>query len=251
MPEGGPLTIETAEVVIDQEFADRHPWATTGQYVLLSVADQGAGMDANTLERAFEPFFSTKPPGAGTGLGLATVYGIVKQHRGIVHAFSEPGQGSVFHVYLPVASAARSTAVEGNLDAVAGGHETILLAEDDVAVRDLAKQVLVKAGYQVFVAANGREAVSLFARHVAEVDLLLMDVVMPDLGGLDAVDLIRKIRPDVPAILASGYDDRAVGGDDISSRGLGLLRKPFGRVELLRAIREALAEGQASRTQAP
>ena len=251
MPNGGTLSLETAEAVIDQSFVDRHPWATLGRYVRLSVADSGTGMDANTLERAFEPFFSTKPPGAGTGLGLATVYGIVKQHRGIVRASSEPGRGSQFHVYFPISAAVEGAAVDPPAVHIAGGHETILLAEDDVAVRDLAQQILTKAGYQVLVAANGREAVSLFARHVADVDLLLMDVVMPDLGGIEAVELIRKIRPEVPAILASGYDDQAVAAATVADQGLGLLRKPFGRAELLRAIRQALSAAPAGRPPAP
>jgi two-component system, cell cycle sensor histidine kinase and response regulator CckA len=240
MPHGGRLTIGTSDAVITREFADRHAWATPGRYAQLSVTDSGAGMDARTLERVFEPFFSTKPPGSGTGLGLATVYGIVKQHRGIIRAYSEPGKGSVFQVYFPVTSRRATVSPDLPVDLVAGGSETILLAEDDVGVRELAQQILEKAGYRVLVTANGREAVSLFARQAADIDLLLLDIVMPDLGGVEAAGLIRRIRPDVPTVLASGYDESAVRAEITAAEGFVLLRKPFGRVELLRAIRQAI-----------
>ncbi len=245
MPVGGILTIETRDVTIDEDFAGRHAWATPGRYAQLSVTDSGAGMDPSTLERAFEPFFSTKPPSAGTGLGLATVYGIVKQHRGIVRAFSEPGQGSVFHVYFPVAGRSGAPAPDGQPSSGAGGNETILLAEDDVSVRELAQQILEKSGYRVLVAANGREAVSLFARHAADVDLLLLDVVMPDLGGLEAVELMRRIRPDVPVVFSSGYDDDSIPTGARTLDGVALLHKPFGRDELLRTIRLAIEQSHA------
>jgi two-component system, cell cycle sensor histidine kinase and response regulator CckA len=243
MPEGGTLTIETRAVSLDQDFADRNAWATPGDYVQLSVTDSGAGMDPGTLERAFEPFFSTKPPGAGIGLGLATVYGIVKQHRGIVRAYSEPGRGSVFHVYFPVAARRLEAVADGPSGQVAGGSETILLAEDDVGVRELAQQILEKAGYRVLAAANGREAVSLYARYAASVDLLLLDVVMPELGGLEAFELIRRICPEVPTVLSSGYNEDVLYPDLATVKGLSLLQKPYGRAELLRAIRQAIEHG--------
>ncbi len=244
MPGGGVLTIETREVTIDRDFADRHAWATPGRYAQLSVTDSGAGMDPGTLERAFEPFFSTKPPGAGTGLGLATVYGIVKQHRGIVRAYSDPGRGSVFHVYFPIAGRPAAAPASGPSGLVAGGNETILLAEDDAGVRELAQQILEKAGYRVQIAANGREAVSHFARHAADIDLLLLDVVMPDLGGQEAADLMRRIRPEIPVLFSSGYNDDVIGADIVAAEGSPLLRKPFGRDELLRAIRQTLEQSR-------
>ncbi len=246
MPDGGVLTIETRDVILDEAFADHHAWATPGRYAQLSVTDSGAGMDPGTLERAFEPFFSTKPPGAGTGLGLATVYGIVKQHRGIVRAYSEPGRGSVFHVYFPVTSRQAFTAADGRTASASGGHETILLAEDDLGVRELTRQLLEKSGYRVLVAANGREAVSLFARHAADIDLLLLDIVMPDLGGLEAVALMRRIRPEVPVVFSSGYDDRAIPAGVGSPDGYRLLHKPYGRDELLLTIRQSLERRDAS-----
>ena len=239
MPGGGTLTIETGDVTIDQDFADRHAWAVPGRYAQLSVTDSGAGMDPGTLDRAFEPFFSTKPPGAGTGLGLATVYGIVKQHRGMVRAYSEPGRGSVFHVYIPLSTRpTRAPASPASRRRSVGGHETILVAEDDAGVRELAQQILEKAGYRVLLAANGREAVALFARHAADVHLLLLDVVMPDLSGTDAMDLMRRIRPEIPVIFSSGYNDLAVHPTPKAREAF--LHKPFGRDDLLRAIREAL-----------
>jgi len=245
MPGGGVLTIETQDLTIDQDFADRHAWATPGRYAQLSVTDSGAGMDPGTLERAFEPFFSTKPPGAGTGLGLATVYGMIKQHRGIVRAKSEPGEGSVFHVYFPVACRPTVSSADSQTNPVTGGNETILLAEDDVGVRELAQHLLENAGYRVLVAASGREAVSLFARRAADVDLLLLDIVMPDLGGREAAELMRRIRPEIPVLFLSGLDDDTIHADTVSTPELTLLRKPFGRDELLRAIRQTIEHGGA------
>jgi PAS domain S-box-containing protein len=245
MPNGGLLTIETRDVTIDQDFADRNAWAIPGRYAQLSVTDSGAGMDPSTLERAFEPFFTTKPPGAGTGLGLATVYGMIKQHRGIVRAYSEPGRGSVFHVYLPIAGHPAVSPAEDQTNPVTGGSETILLAEDDIGPRELAQHHLEIAGYHVLVAANGREAVSLFARHAADVDLLLLDVRMPDLGGREAAALMHRIRPNIPVLFSSGFNDPAIRDDTVSAPGFALLQKPFGRDELLRAIRQILEQGSA------
>ena len=240
MPAGGCLTIETENVRVDAEYCEAHPWAKPGRYVLLSVTDTGFGMDEDTLQRVFEPFFTSKGLGKGTGLGLATVYGIVKQHDGMITAYSEVDKGTTFKVYLPVnerRAATIGTKIEG---AVLGGTETILLAEDDDSVRELARTMLQHAGYAVLAARNGHDAVNLFAEHCKDVDLLILDVVMPGMGGREAYEQIKAQRPDIPALFASGYSENAIHTNFVLEESLTLIQKPFGRRALLRAVREAL-----------
>jgi signal transduction histidine kinase/ABC-type amino acid transport substrate-binding protein/ActR/RegA family two-component response regulator len=239
MPAGGVLTIETANVVIDSDYCRAHAWARPGRFVLLSVTDTGVGMDRETLDRVFEPFYTTKEEGKGTGIGLATVYGIVKQHDGMIGAYSEPGKGSLFKVYLPMTEQ-KAARVGARLEGAAvGGTETILLAEDDELVRELAHKMLSRAGYTVLVAVDGEEAVEVF-RAAPKVDLLLLDVIMPRLGGHDALDRIRAIRPDVPALFSSGYSENAIHTNFVLHEGLALVQKPYSSDELLRAVRKAL-----------
>jgi ABC-type amino acid transport substrate-binding protein/signal transduction histidine kinase/CheY-like chemotaxis protein len=239
MPTGGVLTIETANVVIDSDYCRAHSWARPGRFVLLSVTDTGVGMDRETLDRVFEPFYTTKEEGKGTGIGLATVYGIVKQHDGMIGAYSEPGKGSLFKVYLPMTEQ-KAVKVGVRLEgAVSGGSETILLAEDDELVRELARKMLERAGYNVLVAVDGEEAIEVF-RAAPRVDLLLLDVIMPRLGGHEALDRIRAIRPDVPALFSSGYSENAIHTNFVLHEGLALVQKPYSSDELLRAVRKAL-----------
>jgi signal transduction histidine kinase len=240
MSEGGTLTIETQNVLVDSEYCASHMWAKPGRYVLLSVTDTGCGMDHQTLEHIFEPFFTTKPKGRGTGLGLATVYGIVKQHNGMVTAYSEPGKGTTFKVYLPQCES-RAVAVGSLVEGAAtGGTETILLAEDEEMVRDLAVRILERAGYNVIAAADGEEAVEIFKSHAESVDMLLFDVVMPRLGGHQAYERIRALRPDVPVLFSSGYSENAIHTGFVLHEGLRLLQKPYAPATLLRAVRAAL-----------
>ena len=240
MPEGGTVTIETQQTLIDSAYCAVHVWASPGRYVLLSVTDTGCGMDAETLERIFEPFFTTKGVGKGTGLGLATVYGIVRQHEGMVNVYSEPGQGTTFKVYLPLSerpAKAVGTLVQGK---AGGGHETILLAEDDEKVRKLARRILEGAGYTVLAANDGEEAVALFEAHRAEIALLFLDVVMPNLGGKQAMERILEIRPGIPVLFSSGYSENAVHTDFVLHAGLKLISKPYAPELLLRTVREML-----------
>jgi len=247
MPEGGKLTLETANASIDEDFCGNHPWAQPGQFVLLTVSDTGYGMDKDTVSHLFEPFFTTKEVGKGTGLGLATVYGIVKQHEGMIHTYSEPGKGSAFRVYLPASERAEQEPENRTEGTVEGGTETILLAEDDEMVRGLAQRLLEKAGYTVLLARNGEEAVEIFEQHAHDVDLLLMDVVMPHLGGREAYERTRAIRSGVPVVFSSGYSEDAIHANFVLEQGLTLIQKPFSRETLLRAVRHALDEDRGKK----
>ncbi len=240
MPDGGDLTIETQNVLIDSEYCANHAWAKPGRFVLLTVTDTGCGMNPETLDRAFEPFFTTKGEGKGTGLGLATVYGIIQQHEGMISAYSEEGTGSTFKVYLPLCERKAETVgslIEGP---VTGGTETILIAEDDEMVRGLAVKVLERAGYTVLTARNGEEAVERFKQHKDDVALLVLDVMMPKTSGHDALLRIHAIRPGVPALFSSGYSEMAVHTNFVLHEGLKLLPKPYAPAALLRAVRNAL-----------
>ncbi len=244
MPHGGTLTIETENVLIDSEYAQTHSWAAEGRCILLSVSDTGTGMDQKTLERIFEPFFTTKDIGKGTGLGLSMAYGIIKQHKGQISAYSEPGKGTIFKIYLPAVeyrAAEISSVVSGP---VSGGTETLLVAEDDNAVLSLLERTLCEAGYTVLTAKDGKEAVRIFKEHAAEINMLMFDVVMPRMGGKEAMEEILKTHPDLPHLFASGYSENAVHTDFIQNRGLHLLSKPYQTDALLRKIREVLEAGQ-------
>ncbi len=240
MPGGGVLTIETHDVTIDEDYCVSHSWARPGHYALLTVSDIGCGMDSETIAHIFEPFFTTKGKGQGTGLGLATVYGIVKQHDGLVNVYSEPEGGSVFKLFWPCSRADLEQPDAVPEATAVGGTETILLAEDDEIVRRLAQAVLERAGYTVLIATNGREALSLFERYADEIDMALLDVVMPEMGGREAYERMRAVRPNLKAIFASGYSENAIHTNFVLDQGLIFIQKPFGREALLGAVREAL-----------
>ncbi len=244
MEGGGKLTIETENAVLDEQDCERHPWARRGRFVLLRVTDTGAGMTAEVLERIFDPFFTTKGHQRGTGLGLATVYGILEQHGGLVHADSEVGLGTAFKVYLPADDRPAITTDAGAPSAATRPHpygrETILIAEDEELVRRPVVRVLEGAGYRTLAASNGLEAIRLLREHEHAVALVILDVVMPELGGPDAWERLRAIRPDLRVIFTSGYAD-----DRYRSRlppDAELLQKPFHTEELLRRIRRKLDE---------
>jgi len=240
MPEGGMIMIETKNVDVGPEYCRRHAWATAGRYVRISVTDTGRGMDKQTLERVFEPFFTTKDIGKGTGLGLATVYGLVKQHGGMIDAYSEVGLGSTFRVYLPLIKSARPVSGQMPEPVASGGNETILLAEDEPTVRLVSVKMLENAGYTVLVAEDGRQALRLLEEHAGEIDLAILDVVMPELGGRAVYDRIRKTWPDVRVLFASGYSANAVHTNFVLEEGLSLIQKPYAGNELLRKVRELL-----------
>ncbi len=240
MPNGGQLTIGTRNIQIDHEFRARNPWAETGSYVMLTIADTGSGMSAETLQHVFEPFFTTKEVGRGTGLGLATVHGIVKQHEGQVHVSSELDTGTTFDIYLP---RAESNTPESDSAAPAqapGGSESVLLAEDDQSVARLATRVLERAGYTVTRAEDGMKALKLIEQDGARYDLLILDVVMPQCGGYEVYQELRRQGYRFPILFATGYSEEAIHSNFIVKNNLTLLQKPFAPTLLLRSVREVL-----------
>ncbi len=240
MPDGGVLTIETRSVRLEKDFCAHRAWARPGRFAALGVADTGCGMDRETQEHIFEPFFTTKGEGKGTGLGLATIYGIVQQHHGMIDVSSEPGKGTVFKVYLPLYEQEEAEARAEIDEAPAGGVETILLAEDDGEVRELACTILQRAGYTVLSATDGEDAVRLFKQHRDRIAMLILDVVMPRMGGRTAFDRIRELRPGIGALFLSGYDGNAPDTHFASKEGLALIQKPYSPKLLLRTVREVL-----------
>jgi two-component system cell cycle sensor histidine kinase/response regulator CckA len=241
MPEGGCLTIETGDMAFDEKYCAVHTFARPGHYTLLAVTDTGTGMDAATLDRIFEPFFTTKDTGKGTGLGLATVYGIVSQHGGFLHVYSEVGMGTTFRVYLPVTpSAERTPAGVENSRPARGGAETILIAEDHEGLRELARETLANLGYDILLASDGEEAVRVFQANRDRVDLLLLDVVLPKMNGPGAYARISAEKEDVPVIFATGYSPEMALLHDALERGLTVLQKPYVPRELAQRVRETL-----------
>jgi two-component system, cell cycle sensor histidine kinase and response regulator CckA len=242
MPDGGTITIVTADADLDLRFAHGHIDLPAGSYVLIAVHDTGVGIPPELQPHLFEPFFTTKPVGQGTGLGLATSYGIVKQHGGTIWLYSEVGHGTVVKVYLPrTAGDVAPAPAEVVSDALPCGSETILLAEDEAAVRALTARVLRECGYTVLEASDGAEAVRLAAAHASTpIHLFLSDVVMPNLGGPTAAAAIRTSHPDIAVLFMSGY--LGVGQDQGHAPQIeaALLQKPFTSLGLTRAIRAAL-----------
>jgi two-component system cell cycle sensor histidine kinase/response regulator CckA len=243
MPDGGQLTISTAVVELDAAFAQQHPTTVPGRYVRLSVSDTGEGMDERTQRRIFEPFFTTKGPGKGTGLGLAMVYGIVKQSGGYIWVRSTPGRGATFDVYLPPADAPVPEEAAGAASETRQtGCETILLVEDEAAVRSLARRTLGRYGYRVLEASNGRDALALARERPEAVDLLLVDVVMPELGGRRVAGQLLRDRPGMKVLYMSGYPGNA-DGERAFEPG-AFLQKPFTPEVLVRRVRELLDAGR-------
>jgi two-component system cell cycle sensor histidine kinase/response regulator CckA len=241
MPRGGSLSIETSRVELDEDYARTHWPATAGRFVLLAVTDTGTGMNDATRARIFEPFFTTKEVGRGTGLGLATVYGIVKQSGGFIWVYSEPGQGSTFKIYLPLVDRpSEPLSPHPPAHEIPRGSETVLLTEDAAAVRAAARQILERAGYTVIEATNGRAAIDLAAKRAGPIDLLLTDVVMPELSGKQLADRFKLIRPGARVLFMSGYTDDAIVRHGVLEPGIAYLQKPFTPETLARKVREVL-----------
>lgn len=242
MPHGGTFTIEISCVELDESFVVRHGYGNPGAYALLTASDTGEGMDEETRRRIFEPFFTTKEYGKGTGLGLSVVYGIIKQHDGYIEAYSEPGIGTTFRIYLPLSDALIETDAPPSVavSSPAGGTETILLAEDDESLRKLARIVLEAAGYTVITAEDGKDAVRKFIEHNAEIDLVILDMIMPQMNGREAYEQIRSIRPDVRALFASGYTADKAYREGMAGAKVELLLKPILPNKLLKKVREVL-----------
>ena len=240
MPDGGRLTIETENVFLDEEYCQTHSWAKPGQHVLMIVTDSGVGIESEVMPRIYEPFFTTKGPGEGTGLGLATVHGIVNQHDGMIHVYSEPGLGTTFKIYLPV-SGERAAVVGDRVEVPpAGGTETILLAEDEESVRHLTTRFLETAGYTVLPAADGEEALRILEDCAEQIDLALVDVVMPRLGGREVVRRIRHRWPEIKVLLTTGYGVADWAPKHDADETADVIAKPYGYSPLLRKVRACL-----------
>jgi CheY-like chemotaxis protein len=243
MPQGGKLTIETADAELDETYAQEHVPTQAGRYVMLAVTDTGIGMDAAIKAHVFEPFFTTKEKGKGTGLGLATVYGIVKQSGGYIWVYSEPGHGTTFKIYLPrVEGAPRPTAPKPAAPESLRGSETVLLVEDEAAVRNLTRRVLEGYGYTMLTTENGYEALRVAQERQGPIHLLLTDVVMPKMGGRELAERLTPARPEMKVLYLSGYTDDAIVHHGVLEPGIAFLQKPFTPQVLGRKVREVLDE---------
>ena len=247
MPHGGKLLIETANAELDTTHLIQYPYAKPGSYVTLSVSDTGCGMDKETQAHIFEPFYTTKAPGQGTGLGLSTVYGIVKQSEGYVWAYSEPGKGARFKIYLPRVDALAEPLPTAGPSAILGGSETILLVEDDDAMRELTRSCLEGSGYAVLHAASGESAVLTAAGHEAPIHLLITDVVMTGISGPSLAKSLVASRPQMKVLYISGYTSELITERSVLDRNISLLEKPFTREALLRKVRATL-DGDLARS---
>lgn len=241
MRQGGKLTIETKNAYLDEDYAKSHIAVIPGPYVMLAVSDSGSGMDGQTQARIFEPFFTTKEAGKGTGLGLSTVYGIVKQSGGNIWVYSEVERGTTFKVYLPRVDEGTENYIRSaeSKEAVRGA-ETILLAEDEEMVRLLARQVLEVHGYQVLEAANGGAALLICERHHEPIQLLVTDVIMPEMSGRELAERLAPLRPEMRVLYMSGYTDDAILHRGVLDEGANFIQKPFPTDALARKVREVL-----------
>ncbi|MGB0034001.1 MAG: ATP-binding protein, partial [Candidatus Acidiferrales bacterium] len=246
MPKGGRLTLETKNVEVSEDFCRRVPYANPGSYVTLAVSDTGTGIAPEVMEQIFEPFFTTKELGKGTGLGLATVYGIVKQHGGFITVDSEVGMGTVFLVYLAAGSGAAEPRSSEPEEKPPMGRELILLAEDHEGLRQSAQEMLATLGYTVVLASNGLEAVERFKKSVHRIEAVVLDVVMPNFSGVEAYTQMAAIRPDLPVVFTTGYASETASLTALVEHGAQLLQKPFAQRGIGQAIR-AVLDGKPAR----
>jgi CheY-like chemotaxis protein len=241
MPTGGKLTIETANVDLDESYAGKHIAVKPGPYVMMAISDTGIGMDEETRSNIFEPFFTTKEKGRGTGLGLSTVYGIVKQSGGNIWVYSEPEKGTTFKIYLPRVEKVAETAekVKATAESLTGS-ETIMVVEDDKMVRDMAKSILQKYGYSILGAPDGEEAIRVSEQHEGPIHLMLTDVVMPGISGRVLAERLAVQRPKMKVLYMSGYTDNAIVRHGVLDKEVILLQKPFTVEALAQKVREVL-----------
>ena len=241
MPDGGKLVIETENVTLDEDYANNHLGAQAGRYVLMTISDAGHGMDRETTQKIFEPFFTTKEIGKGTGLGLASVYGIVKAHGGYIMCYSEVGVGTTFKIYWP---AIERSDTDDSKDLIAkppeGGSETILVVDDEENIRDFASQVLTKFGYKALTASSGEEALNIYSGKPKEIDLVLLDIGMPGMGGHKCLQELLKLDPKQKVIIASGYSINGQVKKSIEAGSAGFVGKPYQVFDLLNKVREVL-----------
>lgn len=240
MPDGGQLTIETQNMIIDEAYCRTRPYARPGKHVQISVTDTGVGIDADTQQHIFEPFFTTKEVGKGTGLGLALVYGIVKQHDGLIEVRSEVGRGTTFKINLPAQENAVEERAYETQPKLRGGAETILVAEDEEVLQRLVKEILTGLGYQVILTRDGEAAVESYSIHRDQIDLVILDMVMPRMSGREAYERIRTLGSDVPVIFTTGYSADMAQNKFVDETGAAFIQKPFGMTALGHKVREAL-----------
>lgn len=243
MPDSGKLVFETENVTLDQEYCKAHLGARPGRYVLLSISDTGQGMDRETLEHIFEPFFTTKGVGSGTGLGLAMVYGIIKGHGGYIMCYSEPGEGTTFKIYLPVMEgdpARNETETNRNAAVPEGGSETILLVDDEEILRDIGKDILEKFGYTVLLAADGESALELYRENPEDISLVILDIVMPGMGGKECLEEILKVNPQAKVVMASGYAINGRVKEVLDGGARAFIKKPYELKRVLGEVRKVL-----------
>jgi signal transduction histidine kinase/CheY-like chemotaxis protein len=239
MPHGGRLSMSTGRVMVKEGSEGQYDLPAPGNYALISVADSGTGIDKNSMERLFEPFYTTKEVGKGTGLGLSIVHGIIKQHEGSVLVSSEPGNGTTFKIYLPLAESRIVWDQQEISVPVAGGTETLLVAEDEEVVKGYLKRILERAGYRVIGACDGEEAVARFKEH-DDISLVLSDVVMPKKNGIEILEEIRRIKPETKVLFISGYTADIMHSKGILEKDVDFITKPFLNADLLRMVRQVL-----------
>jgi CheY-like chemotaxis protein len=240
MPSGGKLIIETANTTLDEAYTRQRVGLEPGQYVILAVKDTGSGIEPDILPHIFEPFFTTKGKLKGTGLGLATVYGIVTQSNGNIDVSSKMGIGTTFKIYLPAVDQAIEPAEQGQVAEAPLGHETILLVEDEDLVRELTRTVLLKHGYHVLEAAFGSEALLVSQQYEGAIELLATDVVMPQMSGPELAEHLLKLRPQLKVLYMSGYTEDTIIHHGVLETGIAFLQKPFTPIELAHKVREVL-----------
>jgi nitrogen-specific signal transduction histidine kinase/ActR/RegA family two-component response regulator len=242
MPEGGRLIIGTENASLDEGYCRTHLGAKPGDYVLLTVADTGHGINRGILDRIFEPFFTTKEVGKGTGLGLAIVYGIVKSHHGYISCFSEPGEGTSFKIYLPARAQAAGLEEQEPEAPVKAGTETVLLVDDEDAIRDLGKQILERFGYKVLTAVDGESALDLYRREQDRIDLVVLDLIMPGMGGKRCLEELLKANARARVLIASGYSDTVPIKETVALGAKNFIGKPYEIRKMLAMVRQVLDE---------
>ncbi|MBN1830155.1 MAG: response regulator [Deltaproteobacteria bacterium] len=237
----GKVTVETGNIAFDEDYCATHLDFIPGEYVLLAVSDDGCGMDEETRAHLFEPFFTTKSVGKGTGLGLATVFGIVKQNDGFINVYSEPGQGTTFKIYLPRHKAEPAGALmETSAETPPGGRETVLIVEDEMAILDLCKRIIEQLGYTVLTAKTPGEAIRLVEEHTGDIHLLITDVVMPEMNGRELAERLASIKPGLKCLYMSGYTANVIAHRGMLAEGVYFIQKPFSMKDLAAKAREVL-----------